>query len=294
MESLTLPRRLSRKSKSVSDLPTHPELDSTHRRSGIRHFSNLPSFRKPATKPQREGVRKFSNFGKFQATKGVVSELSGPMKFRALLRQEDSFDRAMGQEFKDIARATEMEEQALKELATYQADPNRMHSGRVPSPGQGCFVLRDSETEMTMPQPPFLYPYPQHIPPAAAVWPAQRVNCIPGHSPATQCRPHFGPPQQNHGVNITIEEVLNVLYGIGIAIVALFMWIFRTEAIKYGTVIAIAVLACKLGNWHTRLTLEKREKELIEQRRLLPEELTEGSKSYPRWSPEAGYMPGRG
>jgi len=293
MESVTVARRLSRKSKPVSVLPTHPELDSTHRRSGIRHFSNLPSFRKPATTPQREGVRKFSNFGKFKAKKSVVSELSGPMKFRALLHQEDSFDPAMGDEFKDITRATAMEEHALKELATYQADPNSMYSGRVPSPGRGCFVLPDSETKMTMSQPPSLYPYPQHIPPAAAVWPAQPVNCIPCHSPSAQCQPHSGPPQRYHGVNITIEEVLNVLYGIGIAIVALFMWIFRTEAIKYGTVIAIAVLACKLGNWHTRVALEKREKELIEQRRLLPEEPTEESKSYRRWSPEAGYMPGR-
>ena len=294
MESMTRPRRHSRKSESASILPSHPELDSTHRRSGIRHFSNLLSLRKQTTRPQQEGVKKFSNLGKFKAKKYIVSELSGPMKFRALLHQGDEFDPAVGDEFEDISRATEMEKRALKELASYRADLDRMYSGRIPVPGQGCFVLPESETETaTMSQPPFLYPYPQHIPPAAAVRPAQQVNSIPYHSPDTKGQPHFGPPMQYHSVNITIKEVLNILCGIGIAIIALFMWIFRTEVIQYGTVIAVAVLACKLGNWHSRVILEEREKELIEQPRLLPEEPIEEPKAYRRWPPGAGYMPGR-
>src|SRR5579859_4594864 len=86
-----------RKSKSSSALPHHPELDPTRRRSGIRHFSHVPSIHcKENTIPQKQ--RSASGTGKVKSKLRSVSAFT-PMQFRNLFgskpREPDPI--AMGQ-----------------------------------------------------------------------------------------------------------------------------------------------------------------------------------------------------
>ena len=256
MENIKFARCHSRKSKSVSVLPPHPELDPALRRSGIRHFSHVPSLRK-APAPTT-GVRKFSNFGKFKA-KRAVSEFAGPTNFRNRLNSEDG---------QALEETTKMEERALCDVTLFEGNRDRMRAARRPVPGKGRFVELAEEgvgSELT-------YPYPQHLPAAAAR--PQRV-----YPPVLPCQHHFATPAQpqptaqtaQQGPQFTVKEAFNVLMGIGVAIIALFMWIFRTEVVTFGLVFGITFLGFNLGQWHTRTTMEKRENELIQQGRLLPE-----------------------
>jgi hypothetical protein len=117
-----------------------------------------------------------------------------------------------------------------------------------------------------------MYPYPQHLPAAAAVRPAQ-----PLHAPTLTyqhpvARPAQPQPAPHQGPQFTVKETFNILMGVGIAIVALFIWIFRVEVVTYGLFFGIAFIGFKLAQWHTLTTMEKRENELIQQGRLLPEQ----------------------
>jgi hypothetical protein len=278
MESIKFARCHSRKSKSVSALPPHPELDPALRRSGIRHFSHVPSLRK--TQAQTTGLRKLSNFGKFKA-KRAVSEFAGPTDFRNRLNSQDGHAMEVVGEFEDAARTRAMEEGALRDLTTLQGNRDRMRIARRPAPGKGRFVEVSDEGMGSA----LMYPYPQHVPAAAALRPAQ-----PLHPPTASSQQRFATPAQpqpapQQGPQFTVKEAFNILMGVGIAVVALFIWIFRAEVVTYGLIFGIAFIGFKLAQWHTRTTMEERENELIQQGRLLPEQPAKPASRQP-----AGYI----
>src|SRR5271169_1196615 len=110
----------SRKSKSASVLPVHPELDPLRRRSGIRHFSHVPSIKQDQ---QKQKLRKFStNIRKFKLKGQSASAYSGPMQWRNLLNKSAptqynrNSDRQIPQTMEELASATAREQRAINEL----------------------------------------------------------------------------------------------------------------------------------------------------------------------------------
>jgi len=126
---------------------------------------------------------------------------------------------------------------------------------RVPPKGKGAVIVPD-----TNPRP--RYPYPEHIPPAAAPQIA---------APAGMFVPAFAPAPVVAAAGSS-DNIMFIATGIAIAIVALFAWIFQAEVLRYGGTIGVAFLAWKLYEWNGQRKLQDRETELIQQGRLIPEQ----------------------
>lgn len=261
----------SSKSKSVSVLPVHhPELDSLHRRSGIRHFSSI------RTAP---GEKKARACGKFRKKGRAVM---GPMEWRNLLNKAVGGGKRSSKEYtnraeypritmipqtmEEVTRATLREQQAINELQNirHTRDPLKMMR-RVPVPGQGCFLVPQDQQDIMQPQ--LDYPYPQHIPPAAS-----QHYSYPSPSSISGPSPIFVPSPNRSTVPamIPLDRLIFIIYGIGIAIAFFFAWKFRKEVIRIGGIIVILFLIWKFGQWNTRVSLENRERELLQQGRLIP------------------------
>ena len=260
----------SHKSKSASVLPVHPELDPLRRRSGIRHFSHVPSIK---LDQQKQKSRKFSsNLGKFRLKRRSVSAYSGPMQWRNLLNKgtttqyNTNSDQQMPQTMEDLAIATAKERHAINELQNILQirDPVRMMK-RVPAAGQGCVLVPQTDHSAVH----LDYPYPQHIPSAAGV-PRQAIQpytppLIPTEFVVTATQPDQPPVQI-----IPLDRIIFIACGIAIAIGALFVWIFRKEVAIFGGIGGVAFLIWKLGQWNTRVTLRNQQQEKYRQGRLVP------------------------
>jgi hypothetical protein len=258
----------SHKSKSVSILPIHPELDSLHRRSGIRHFSHVPSIR---TLPdQEQKLRKFRKKNR---------AVTGPMQWRNRLNKgihggqytTGISDYRIPETLEEITAATAKEQQLIDNLENMHQrqirDPAQMMR-RVPAPGQGCMLV-PQDPGPVHPE----YPYPRHIPAAAAGIPPQQHHNQPYPSPVVATSPMFVPfpsGQPTHQTMVPLERIVMIVYGIIIAIAGLFAWIFQKEVIRIGGIVAVVIILWKLGQWNTRVTLENREQELLQQGRLIP------------------------
>jgi hypothetical protein len=255
----------SRKLKSASVLPVHPELC---RRSGIRHFTRVPSIR--LSTEQTTNPRKFSNIGK---RKFKNQSVLGPMQWRKLLNSKSGVTTSAGQytpkmgyggmpQTMEIARGRAREERALNNLQIVgeTRDPLSMMR-RVPVPGEGCILVPQQQSHLD-------YPYPQHIPPAAAAS-NQIVSCsAPMITTGTEF--YRRAPQEPSRLALTFEEIMFVIYGIAIAIGSLFAWIFRRELVMCGGIIAVLVVVWKLGEWNHRASLLKQEQLWIQQGREPP------------------------
>lgn len=254
--------------RKSSVLPVHPELDSLHRRSGIRHFSHVPSI--GALTDQQQKSRKFRKKNR---------PVAGPMQWRNRINKgidggytTGISDYRIPETLEEITAATSKEQNLIDNLENMRRrqmrDPVQMMR-RVPAPGQGC---------MLVPQDPgpvhTEYPYPRHIPPAAAVIPLpQQRNYQPCPSPVVATSPIFVPfpgGQPTHHAMVPLERIVMIVYGIIIAIAGLFAWIFQKEVIRIGGIVAVVFILWKLGQWNTRVTLENREQELLQQGRLIP------------------------
>ena len=262
----------SRKTKSASVLPVHPEPDPLRRRSGIRHFSHVPSIKQDQ---QKQKLRKFSvNIRKFKLKGQSVSAYSGPMQWRNLLNKgaptqyNRNSDRRIPQTMEELASATAREQRAINELQNIRqiCDPMRMMK-RVPDAGQGCVLIPQIDHSAVH----LNYPYPEHIPSAATI-PRQTIQpytppltSTPIEFVATTPQPGQPPVQM-----IPLDKIMFVACGIAITIGALFVWIFRKEVAIFGGIGGAAFLIWKLGQWNTRVTLENREQEWYQQGRLIP------------------------
>src|SRR5277367_5998071 len=119
-----------------------------------------------------------------------------------------------------------MEERALQDLTFVQG--NRV--ARRPASGKGRFGELDKQTKTGS---ALVYPYPRRLSPALAVRPPAQQNA------ATPAQPEPTAEQRSH---LTLKEAFNILMGIGIANLALFVWIFRVEAGTHGSVVGIAFI----------------------------------------------------
>lgn len=252
----------SRRSKPSSGLPVHPEPDLNHRRSGIRHFSDVPSMRRKDQK-----LRKFSNFGK---PKSKLCSAMGPMQWRDRINQnacrQSSEHGDLPQTTEGIANATAREQQAINELKNIHRlrDPTRMMR-RVPVKGKGFMLVPQPIGTHDQPALRLEYPYFQHFPAAATVQPHHPHDSLTT-TPAGHCAAVPGEPV----VNITLEKAILVACGISIAIGILTAWIFRHEVIKYGGILGAVTLVWKLSQWNTQVRLYYREQQLIREGRLVP------------------------
>jgi hypothetical protein len=257
------------KSKSSSVLPVQPELDLRRPRSGIRQFGHVPSIRHDQ---QKQTSRKFpGNLAKFKLKKRSVSAYSGPMQWRSLVnkgattQRRTKFDPKMPQTLEELAFATANEQRAINELQNIR-DPVRMMK-RVPAAGQGCVLIPQTDHSAVH----LDYPYPQHIPSAAAV-PRQTIQ--PYTPPLTPISNEFiaTAPQlcQPPVPMIPLDRIMFIACGIAIAVGALFVWIFRKEVAIFGGISGIAFLIWKLGQWNTRIALENLQQERYQQGRLVP------------------------
>jgi hypothetical protein len=266
MEHQKLRRGHSRRSKSASALPIHPEVDSLHRRNGIRHFSHVISIRKNDPKP-----RNFSNFGKAKGR--LVSAFAASMNREDIVRKNNtqhptcepvSNSKDLAQDAEDAAT----EECALNELpGVPQAEVLARMMPHSASHDQECTPFHQPIPPETPISVPLDYPYPQHIPPAAA----PQVCRVP---PVTPVRPLVVPPSEQPPISpattIPLEKITLTAFEISIVIGALFAWIFRGEIVKYGGVMAILFVVWKLGQWNKQLVLRSQEPELIQQPRPSP------------------------
>lgn len=180
-------------------------------------------------------------------------------------------DHRIPETLEEITAATAKEQQLINSLENIRQrevlDPVQMMR-RVPAPGQGCMLV-PQDPGPVHPE----YPYPQHIPPAAAVVRLQQHNNQLYPSPVVATSPIFLPfpsDKPAHHAMVPLERIVMIVYGIIIAIAGLFAWIFQKEVIRIGGIVAIVFILWKLGQWNTRVTLENRERELLQQGRLIP------------------------
>ena len=150
------------------------------------------------------------------------------------------------------ARLIATERRRIQELQKLKGMKDGLMT-RVPVKGKGVMVVSD-----TNPLPTF--PYPQHIPPAAAPQIA---------TPAGIFVPAPPPAAADAGSS---DNIMFMASGIAIAIAALFAWTFQAEVLRYGGTVGIAFLVWKLYEWNDKRKLQNREKELIQQGRLIPDQ----------------------
>lgn len=133
---------------------------------------------------------------------------------------------------------------------------NGMRDGvmtRVPPSGKGVMIVPD-----TTPFP--TYPYPQHIPPAAAPQVATPAEAfVPAPPPVAAAKSSY-------------DNIMFMARGILIAIAALFVWTFHVELLRYGGTIGIAFLLWTLCEWNGQRKLQNNEKELIQKGGLISEQ----------------------
>jgi len=173
--------------------------------------------------------------------------VSGPMAWRDLIDQVAGVERMPSNPGERTRRIAE-ERRKIQELERIKGMREGLMT-RVPPKGKGVMIVPD-----TNPRPNMPYPYPQHIPPAAA---PQIGVFVPAPPPAA----------------VAAESCDNLMFiasGVAIAIVALFAWIFQAEVLRYGGTVGIAFLAWKLYEWNGQRKLQNRENEWIQQGRLLP------------------------
>lgn len=255
-------RRHSRNSKSASALPAHPELDPQHRRSGIRHFTHVPSLRVDSKQ-----LRKASNSGKARTTFRSVSA----MKWKEFLtkgnaKRHPPVTPAFYGTVEDLERAGMREEMAVRQMY------NSVDNGVVGGYPQQREVYDANGQSIG-------YPYPKHLPPAAAAY-QQRQQLIQQQTrPSYPAPPGYIPPPPTAqpdipaasvNVSVPLERIISVSYGIGISIAGLFAYIFRNEVVKYGAIAGVLVVAWKFGQWHKTVDLRNREQEMVHQGRLTP------------------------
>jgi len=247
--SQNLRRGHSRKALSSSVLPAGPELDPFRRRSGIRHFSQVDSTYDgkagagAVKKPKFRSVSAFTEPMKWRKLLGKTDKTAG----KAILNCENVIPGIPG----ILENPVVKEQRALQTLQNLQPgqDPSQLLRRRV-SPGQGYMMVPDSSMQ---------YPYPQHIPAAAthAFPPRHQIDAASPMTPVGYlvpapnnpiCAPHASTP-------ISMEKIMYIASGIGLAIAVLFTWIFRFEVIKYGGIASIMVFLWKLGQWQSQLSL---------------------------------------
>jgi hypothetical protein len=218
--SLPLRRRQhSRKALSSSVLPPCPELDITRPRSGIRHFSNLDSIDEGKIKGRSVSAQYLGPNSKSRS----VSAFTAPMKWKRLFGKKGDSARGM---------YPTLEDPQVKHQRALQALRNFQSSSNTP------------------------YPYPQHIPPAAAhVSPFVAQNTPTTMTPVGYLMP--APSQHNvlRSTPISMEKIAYIASGIAIAIGVLFTWIFRFEVLKYGGVASLMLFLWKLGQWQSQMSL---------------------------------------
>ena len=247
----------SRKALSSSVLPAGPELDITRPRSGIRHFSQFDS------KDEVEEQEK--------KQKRSVSAFTEPMKWKKLLGkkggvspQGDIGQYSNSEKGVQGCQRAMQQQRALQTLSNLQPGQDPRLLRQVPVPGKGYVMISNNTTNLQ-------YPYPQHIPPAAAHTsppvfaqanpPAPNVPTQTKPTPMTPLRyllpapadpsdPALRTPSLN-----SLEKVAYIASGIAIPIGILFVWVFRFEVLKYGGVASMMVLLWKLGQWQSQISL---------------------------------------
>ena len=168
--------------------------------------------------------------------------MSGPLQWRELLDRVAGLERMPSIPGERVKRIADTRKRQESERV------NGMRDGvmtRVPPNGKGVMIVPD-----TIPFP--TYPYPQHIPPAAAAQVAtSAVAFVPAPSPVV-------------AAESSSDNIMSMASGIAVAIAALFVWTFHVELLRYGGTIGIAFLLWKLCEWNGQRKLRNDEKELIQ------------------------------
>lgn len=235
----------SRKAHSASVLPPCPELDPTRRRSGIRHFSHVDSIRYDPKARKVSGQLAIAKT-KFRS----VSAFTEPMKWRKLLNKGNKG--VKGGILNCDARYMGQRDPVIKEIWPGQ-DQNHLPRRRPP-PGQGYLMVAD---------PSLQYPYPEHIPAAAAHVNPVSVSRNVAPSSVTPVGYLVPAPAAQHQPSIhvkdSMEKFMYIASGMAIAIGVLFTWIFRFEVIKYGGVASVMFFLWKLGQLQSQYSLRAQE-----------------------------------
>ena len=236
------------RAKSASVLPCYPELDINRRRSGIRHFSHVPSIKVAQTKQKRSVTKPMRWKNWFRA--GMADLYVPKRQGQGVVRQPD--------------------------LGRLAGDPRRVMAGGPPLPGEGTGLMLTPTSQqplprrrpLAMPATAPMYPYPLHIPAAAAVAPASR-------QPQQQQVPQ--PQQQNMHAQVAeshratpMDTIVSITSGIGCTVGLLFIWIFRYEVATFGILFGVLAMLWMAGRWYSQISVLTREQELMNEGRLHP------------------------
>ena len=278
------PIHRSPRSKSTSVLPIHhPELDSALRSTGIRLFSHVPSVRR--TEPESRKTSSSNNtsnpVSKNSKVKGrSVSAFTGAMKLKELVGRSGQRSRH-AKHAKHLSQFANgrMDTEAMR--AWYNEQDRQMvgmpnGQGRSRNPSQGHILPSQQYPPHQGHQ--LQFPYPQNLPPAASpslYQPPTMQSGLLSPPPSPQPsevnrKPEVVRSRIPSSVTLPLDRILYVAGGMVLAIVSLFAWIFKEELIRYGTVVAILVVAWKLAQWHTNIALQSQEKAFAQQGRLVP------------------------
>jgi hypothetical protein len=153
------------------------------------------------------------------------------------------------------------EDRALQEVQNIQEARDGMRvARRVPVRNQGYMMFPQDGAPLAP------YPYPQHIPRAAAprheyhpqaIVPGGYLDPIPGEGPY-------------RGVSMSFESMAKVLLTISVIVGTLCIWIFWREILKSGLIIGGFASSCYLLRLGWRAVLKYRDDDLAMQGTLFP------------------------
>jgi hypothetical protein len=163
------------------------------------------------------------------------------------------------------------------DLGDLAADPRRVMNRGPPLPGEGTGVLLTPRPQQPLPRRRPLaipltaprYPYPLHIPAAAAVPPAPQQPQQHQVQQPPQQQILYAQAADNHRAT-PMDTLVSITSGIGCTIALLFMWIFRYEVATFGILFGVLGMLWLAGRWYGQISVLQREQQLINEGRLHP------------------------
>jgi len=162
------------------------------------------------------------------------------------------------------------------DLGRLAGDPRRVMAGGPPLPGEGTGLILTPTSQQPLPRRRPLampataprYPYPLHIPAAAAVAPASQH---PQQRQVPQPEQHNMHAQVAEGHRATpMDTIVSITSGIGCSVGLLFIWIFRYEVATFGILFGVLGMLWMAGRWYSQISVLTREQELMNEGRLHP------------------------